>query len=292
MVIVRVSFRRASSSYSIGLSVQACVHKGDAQFPVHTPAPRGFHPLDMRTTSFYFQHDYNARNDERLLMLRAEHGAEAYGVFWMILESMAEANTSRINRVAIAGLSLGYGVAKERLSEIIDYCIDVGLFEESQEGAISSQRMKKHLAHRDALKVAGSEGAKKRWSTSQENRVANAKGKERKGNTTLSNERVSDHVIDEMENEFRQFVTFTSKVFGSSKAFTPDGLKKWKVRRKKFSARDLAVAIANITNEPDRWKLKNNGHRPLSWWLRSDEYIVELQNCHLKGGTKAVDFIS
>ena len=26
--------------------------------------------------NFYFRHDYNARNDEKLLMLRAEFGAE------------------------------------------------------------------------------------------------------------------------------------------------------------------------------------------------------------------------
>lgn len=135
-------------------------------------------------TSFYFPHDYNARNDERLLMLRSEHGLESYAVFWMILESMASASTGEINRVAIGGLSIGYGVAKDRLTAIIDYCITIGLFKERQDGAIYSTRMKAHLAHRQVLKDAGKRGAEKRWSQSQKNSHPNAKERreeERKG---------------------------------------------------------------------------------------------------------------
>jgi len=132
--------------------------------------------------TYYFQHDYNAANDEKLLMLRAEYGAEAYGVWWMLLESMAMASDSSIHRVAIGGLSLGYGVAKGRLTEIVDYCIGVGLLKESQGGAIFSPRMMQHKAVREELSKAGKRGAEKRWNLSQENRVANGKGKERKGN--------------------------------------------------------------------------------------------------------------
>lgn len=133
-------------------------------------------------SSFYFQHDYNSHNDERVLMLRSEYGAEGYGVFWMIIETMAMSSKSQINRVAIGGLSLGYGVAKDRLSSIIDYCLTIGLLKESQDGAIFSDRLRQSLAWREALKTAGKIGADKRWSGSHKNRVANGKGKERKGN--------------------------------------------------------------------------------------------------------------
>lgn len=131
--------------------------------------------------AFYFQHDCNARNDEKILMLRSEYGAEAYAAFFMILETMSEASSCEINRVAIGGLSLGYGIPKDRLTQIIDYSVQIGLLEESQAGAISSPRMKQHLAFRQSLKDAGRAGAEKRWSLSHENRVANGKGKERKG---------------------------------------------------------------------------------------------------------------
>jgi hypothetical protein len=134
----------------------------------------------MDNKTFYFPHDYNSRGDERILMLRSEFGNEGYGVFWMILETMAEACTGQINRVAIGGLSLGYCVAKDRLTSIIDFCVKVGLFKESPDGAIFSERMMRHLAFRNALKEAGKRGAEKRWSVSQKNRVANGKEKKRK----------------------------------------------------------------------------------------------------------------
>lgn len=117
----------------------------------------------------YFPHDGNAINDEKLLMLRSKYKAEGYGIFWMILESMFMASNGRINRVAIGGLSLCYGVAIERLTEIINYCISIGLFKESQAGAISSPRMDSHLATLESLRVAGRRGAEKRWKTSEKN---------------------------------------------------------------------------------------------------------------------------
>ena len=44
----------------------------------------------MSKDTFWFKHDYNARNDEKILELRSIHGAEAYGVYWMIVETMAD----------------------------------------------------------------------------------------------------------------------------------------------------------------------------------------------------------
>jgi len=46
--------------------------------------------------AFYFQHDYNARNDEKVLELRSNYGVEGYGLFWMLLESMAETDDGKI----------------------------------------------------------------------------------------------------------------------------------------------------------------------------------------------------
>ena len=57
----------------------------------------------MAKETFYFQHDYSARNDERILELRAEFGWEGYGIYWAILESIAENTNGGINRVAIGG---------------------------------------------------------------------------------------------------------------------------------------------------------------------------------------------
>ena len=139
--------------------------------------------------NFYFQHDSNARNDEKILELRCEFGNEAYAIYFMLLESMSETSNGYLNKEAIGGLSLGYNIAKDKLSAIIDKCIELNLFI-LEKNLFTSKRMQEHLEFRQKLQRAGKKGAKARWSTRQENShpishpigEAYAKGKERKGN--------------------------------------------------------------------------------------------------------------
>jgi hypothetical protein len=91
-------------------------------------------------------------------------------------------------------------------------------------------------------------------------------------------------VVDELEMEFRKFVPFAAKVLGRKKVFTKEGLKKWQARRRIFSAQQIGEAFQNLQREPDRWKIKYNGQRELSWWLEKDDRIREMQNCHEKAG--------
>lgn len=116
----------------------------------------------MAKDTFYFQHDYNSRNDERILELRAEFGAAGYGVWWMLLESIAETDDGYLNMDRIGGLSFGYGVAKDELSSIINFCIKVGLLKQDDQ-LLYSERMLQHKAFRKAAKDAGAKGAAKRW---------------------------------------------------------------------------------------------------------------------------------
>jgi len=136
----------------------------------------------MAKDTYYFSHDYNARNDEKILELRVKYGAEGYGLFWMLVETMAENENGGAKASLIGGLSLGYGVAKEKLVEFIDYCVSIELFFE-EDGFIFSRRMKKHKDFRLTLSEKGKEGAKKRWGSDSPPIATpmQRKGKERKG---------------------------------------------------------------------------------------------------------------
>jgi uncharacterized protein YkuJ len=118
--------------------------------------------------TFYFRHDYNARNDERILELRAEYGWEGYGIFWAIIESIAENAYGGINIASIGGLSTGLNYTKKKLLQIIDFCVEIGLLI-NDDGFVHSKRFDEHLEFRGKLADAGREGANKRW----ENRGAN-----------------------------------------------------------------------------------------------------------------------
>lgn len=146
----------------------------------------------MAKQTFYFSHDYNARNDEKILELRSEFGAEGYGIFWMLVETMAENENSGIKASLLGGLSLGFGVAKDRLNLVIAKCLELKLFHED-DGYYFSNRLLSHKEYRKTLSQNGKKGADLRWAgdkggdsvaigTLMQSKVKETKGKESKGN--------------------------------------------------------------------------------------------------------------
>jgi len=131
----------------------------------------------MAKETFYFQHDYNARNDDKILQLRDKFGAEGYGIFWMIIETMAENEKGGAKAGLIGGLSLGYGVAKERLVEVLEYCVEIELLYEDA-GYYYSKRLLTHKEFRKSLAENGALGAAKRWRGYSPPNAKERKGKE------------------------------------------------------------------------------------------------------------------
>ena len=107
-------------------------------------------------TKFYFDHDYGARNDDRVLELRAEFGWEGYGIFWALIETICE-NNGGIRSQALAGLGVGLGVAKARLEAIINLCLDKGLLYKDND-LIRNKRIDMHFVRRIKLSEAGRRG--------------------------------------------------------------------------------------------------------------------------------------
>ena len=162
----------------------------------------------MAKDTYYFSHDYNARNDEKVLELRSNFGAEGYGLFWMLLESMAETEDGKLNLSLIGGLSLGYGVAKERLKEVIDFCINVDLFQQELQ-FFCSKRMVEHKNFRKELSQQGKDGADKRWGKNRGDiaplKVGNGdpNAKERKGKEIKGKSVHNEIWLDETAKAYR-----------------------------------------------------------------------------------------
>ena len=113
--------------------------------------------------SYYFPHDYDAMSDDKLLQVRGEYGLEGYALFWMCLETMAKNENGHIKTNLIGGLSLGYGLAKERLLAYLEFCREVDLFQYDKERGYSSKRMLDHHEYVASLSKNGKLGALKRW---------------------------------------------------------------------------------------------------------------------------------
>ena len=120
--------------------------------------------------SYYFQHDYDAMSDDRLLQVRAKFGIPGYGVFWMCLETMAKNENGHIMATLLGGLSIGYGISENGwLESFLDYCVEIQLFKKDKKLGYFSPRMLAYKNWRNSFVISGKKGGDKRWANREAN---------------------------------------------------------------------------------------------------------------------------
>ena len=76
--------------------------------------------------TFYFKHDYNSRNDERIVRLRFKYpNNEGYAIFFLLLEKLAESSEARIKISDIEIVTFDIRTNYERTKDVI---FNSGLF--------------------------------------------------------------------------------------------------------------------------------------------------------------------
>lgn len=125
----------------------------------------------------WFRHDADAWCDDKILMLRAKHGWEGYGLFWAIIERL---RTSTNNRLANAKqvLELCLNVDKNKIGSLIDTCLELKLLEKVNEEIFSpalDSRMVEYNKMVKSNKKAGKLGGLARAKHMLSKRQASAK---------------------------------------------------------------------------------------------------------------------
>ena len=69
--------------------------------------------------TFFIQHDYNSRNDEKILKLRKKLGAEGVGLFWMICEKLAESSEARLKLSDVDLIAYELQADSERIADVV-----------------------------------------------------------------------------------------------------------------------------------------------------------------------------
>lgn len=117
----------------------------------------------IKTTN-YFSHDSNARNDERILLLRMKHGAAGYGVYFMLLERMREAS-DYMSAKDYNMIAFDLRVDASLVKSVVE---DFGLFAFVDGGeCFYSESFNNRMEAKDELSLrrsqAGKKGNEKRW---------------------------------------------------------------------------------------------------------------------------------
>ncbi len=127
--------------------------------------------MSKNKDTYYFSHDSNARNDEKILAIRMRHKAEGYGVYFMILERLREC-TDFMSVKDYNVLAFDFRVSADIVKSIVE---DFGLFVFTEDGKhFYSERMQQSMVIVKEKSEQARLNAQKRWSKQTENQVVNA----------------------------------------------------------------------------------------------------------------------
>lgn len=138
----------------------------------------------MKSSTYYFSHDYNAANDTKILFLRHQLGMEGYGIYWYLIEQLANAG-GKLPLELIPVLAMQMHCTDVKVNGVL---MNFDLFT-IESGEFWSHRLQEHLELRLKLSQSGKAGANNRWKNGGaiggaigEGNAKERKGKEIKGN--------------------------------------------------------------------------------------------------------------
>ena len=144
--------------------------------------------------AYYFSHDSNARNDEKLLAVRMRFGAEGYGIYFMIIERLRdESDNMSIKDYNI--LAFDFRVSADKVKSVIE---DFELFEFTDDKKyFYSQRMLNNMKIKNQKSEKARLSAEKRWNKSESN--ANAMRTHSEGNA-IKESKVKESKVKEIND--------------------------------------------------------------------------------------------
>lgn len=139
--------------------------------------------------AYYFSHDSNARNDQRIIKLRRELGSEGYGIYWMIIEILREQKNYSLglDDDSINNLAFDLRADFGKIEEVI---LHYDLFQRNEQ-FFWSESLKRRMEKLDLIKqkraIAGAKGGKSKANDKQ--MLSNSKAsKEKKSKEKKSKE--------------------------------------------------------------------------------------------------------
>lgn len=127
----------------------------------------------MSKKTYYFPHDGNARNDEKILAVRMRLGMEGYGIYFALIEKLLESSDYILLKDYNA-MAFELRVDAAKIKSIVE---EFGLFVFTEDGKYFysesfNKRMNPLEEIRDKRREAGKKGAEKRWE--KDKKMANA----------------------------------------------------------------------------------------------------------------------
>ena len=141
---------------------------------------------------YYFSHDCNARNDEKILAMRSVYGLEGYAMYFMIIEILREQNDYKlkITKYIWNTLAMQMHTDASKVQKFVEDCInEFQLFVLKDEFLYSESLIKRMNLFKEISEIR-SKAAKKRWENAndmQNECKSNANAEQKQSNKTKLN---------------------------------------------------------------------------------------------------------
>jgi hypothetical protein len=142
----------------------------------------------------YFPHDCNAADDPKIMLLMAQLGPEAYGIYWILVEYLRKQPQYVAPMILLDPLSRRYGSSREKFEAVVT---KFGLFEFDNE-RFSSPSLTRRMAPLDSKRSHMQELANIRWKSDDN---ADAMRTHNEGNAQAMQSRVKKSRVKKSKEE-------------------------------------------------------------------------------------------
>ena len=221
----------------------------------------------MPKDTFYFSHDYNARNDEKIKRLIRKHGMIGYGIFWSIVEDLY--NNANALRTDYEGIAYDLRSDCDIVASVVND-FDLFIFNGDFFGSNSVQE---RLDQRNSKSESARKSASYRWENAnalQTQSEGNAK-KERKGKEIKGKEikiKYRDNIsLTEKDNE-----KLISEFGKDAVEKSYDFLSSYKVEKSYSTKSDYLTIrrwVLDAVNKPNKTVSQQNSSNPYQQQLEA-----------------------
>lgn len=116
----------------------------------------------MTKDTYYFSHDYNARNDKKISALVREYKSAGYGIFWATAEMLhEEGGEIELDELTLSAISKDLNEDFDLVKSVIEKCISsFKLFCLSSDNILTANRVRRNLDKRNEISKKRSDAGK------------------------------------------------------------------------------------------------------------------------------------
>lgn len=181
---------------------------------------------------YYFSHDCNARNDEKILAMRSIYGLEGYAMYFMIVEILREQDEYKleITKYTWNTLAMQMHTEAEKVKEFVNDCVNEFHLFVIENNVLYSESLIKRMKLFKEISEIRSKAAKKRWENSndmQNECKSNANADQKQSNKIKLNKIKLDYTKKEDINKKNGFALT---------GISPNGVEYFEENGKRYNA--------------------------------------------------------